>query len=150
MLNTVEYCRILGIFKIIFFVNAILRHFLPLLNHFYMFLHYSTLTNKKTNNHSFWFGFSDLNQIIYSFWFVSIQHYLPFLGESCWMICFALFRFSSFYNLNHLFFDSFQFILGFRFNLATNQITKSTIRPSLVIWLKITFAKMSLIIVHQK
>ena len=43
-------------------------------------------------------------------------------------------HFASFYNLNHLFFDSFRFISGYSlyiFDLAMNQITKTTIRPSL-------------------
>ena len=54
MSNTVEYCRIV----------CILGHFWAI---FTCFLHYSTLTNKNTNNYSFWFDFSDLNQIIIRF-----------------------------------------------------------------------------------
>ena len=54
MSNTVEYCRIL----------CILGHFWAI---FTCFLHYSTLTNKNTNNYSFWFDFYDLNQIIIRF-----------------------------------------------------------------------------------
>ena len=54
MSNTVEYCRIV----------CILGHFWAI---FTCFLHYSTLTNKNTNNYSFWFDFYDLNQIIIRF-----------------------------------------------------------------------------------
>ena len=52
--NNVEYCRIV----------CILGHFWAI---FTCFLHYSTLTNKNTNNYSFWFDFYDLNQIIIRF-----------------------------------------------------------------------------------
>ena len=44
-------------------------------------------------------------------------------------------RFTSIYKLNHLFFDSFRFISGYRlyrFDSTTNRITKTTIRPSLL------------------
>ena len=54
MSNTVEYCQIVWI----------LGHFWAI---FTCFLHYSTLTNKNTNNYSFWFDFYDLNQIIIRF-----------------------------------------------------------------------------------
>ena len=122
MSNTVEYCRIVGIFGTFLVI-------------FTCFLHYSTLTNKKTNNYSFWIDFSDINQIIYSFWFVGIRHYSTYYGKSCRIIRFDSFRFDSFYDSNHLFFDSFRFVLGYRlyrFDSVTNRITKSTIRPSLL------------------
>ena len=101
------------------------------------------------NNYLFWIDFSDLNQIIYSFWLVGIHHFLTNYGESCRIIHFDLFSFDlfgfdsfgfnlfgfdSFYGSNHRFFDSFWFVLGYRlyrFNLVTNQITKSTIPPNL-------------------
>ena len=122
MSNNVEYCRIVGIFGTFLVI-------------FTCFLHYSTLTNKKTNNYSFWIDFSDTNQIIYSFWFVSIRHYSTYYGKSSLIIRFDSFRFDSFYDSNHLFFDSFRFVLGYRlyrFDSVTNRITKSTIRPSLL------------------
>ena len=125
MSNTVEYCRIVGIFGTFLVI-------------FTCFLHYSTLTNKKTNNYSFWIDFSDTNQIIYSFWFVSIRHYSTYYGKSSLIIRFDSFRFDSFYDSNHLFFDSFRFVLGYRlyrFDSVTNRITKSTIRPSLACYL---------------
>ena len=124
MSNNVEYCRIVGIFGTFLVI-------------FTCFLHYSTLTNKKTNNYSFWIDFSDTNQIIYSFWFVSIRHYSTYYGKSSLIIRFDSFRFDSFYDSNHLFFDSFRFVLGYRlyrFDSVSNRITKSTIRPSLVFW----------------
>ena len=77
-------------------IVSILGHFWWYFSHFYMFLHYLTLTNKKTNNYSFWIHFSDLNQIIFSFWFVGIWHYLTYYGESCWSIHFESFRFNLF------------------------------------------------------
>ena len=121
MSNTVEYCRIVGIFGTFLVI-------------FTCFLHYSTLTNKKMNNYSFWINFSDTNQIIYSFWFVSIRHYSTYYGKSSLIIRFDSFRFDSFYDSNHLFFDSFRFVLGYRpyrFDSVTNRITKITILPSL-------------------
>ena len=57
-------------------------------------------------------------------------------GKSCQIIHFDLF-----YDSNHLFFYLFQFVLGYRlyrFDLATNRITKSTIRPSLLATLNFT------------
>ena len=75
-LNTVNYCWKMGILSHFWAI------FEPFLSHlwaiFTCFLHYSTLANKRMNNYSLWFNFSDLKQIIYSFWFISIQHYLTF------------------------------------------------------------------------
>ena len=71
----------------------------------------------------------------YSFWFVSIQHYSTFYSESCWNIHLVLLRFASFYDSNRLFFNSFWFVSGYRlyrFNSTMNQITKTTIRLSLM------------------
>ena len=82
---------------------GILGHFIHFWAILTCFLHYSTWTNKKSNNYSFWINFSDLNQIIYSFWFLGIWHYSTFYGESCWIIHFDLLCFDSFYDANNLF-----------------------------------------------
>ena len=70
---------------------------------FTCFLHYLTLTNKKTNNCSFWINFFDLYQIMYFLWFVGIRHYSTYYGE----LFVSMFRFHSFYDSNHLFFIYF-------------------------------------------
>ena len=67
-----------------------------------------------------------------------------FYSKSCQIICLILLHFASFcfillhfawfYNLNHLFFDSFRFVSGYSlyiFDSVMNRITKTTIRPSL-------------------
>ena len=61
-----------------------------------------------------------------------IQHYSTYYGKSCPIICFDLFCYDSFYNLNHLFFYSFWFVLGYRLysiDSVTNQITKKHYSP---------------------
>ena len=60
---------------------------------------------------------------------------LIYLYSTRQIICCNSFHFGSFSDLNHLFFYLFRFFAGYklyRFDLATNQITKSTICPSLV------------------
>ena len=128
MSNTVEYCRIV----------CILGHFWAI---FTCFLHYSTLTNKNTNNYSFWFDFYDLNQIIIRFdssVFDIIRLFIANHVELFASFRFVSLRFASFYDSNHLFFDSFRFVSGYSlyvFDSGTNRITKTTIRPSLVLML---------------
>ena len=101
------------------------NNFGTFLSHFYIFF---ALFDINRNNYLFWIDFLDLNQIIYSFWFVGIRHYSTYYGKSCQIICFDSFRLDSFYESNHLFFDSFQFVLGYkryRFKSVTNWITKA-------------------------
>ena len=83
--NNVKYCQILS-------HSGHFGTFLVILiwDNFTCFLHYSTLTIKKTNYFSSWIDFSDLNQIIYLFWFVGIWHYSTYYGQSCQIICFDL------------------------------------------------------------
>ena len=96
--NNVKYRQILS-------NNGHFETFWDILAIFYCFLLYLTLTNKK--NYSFWINFSDLDQIIHSFWFVGIQHYSTNYGKSCQIICFNSFCFNLSYDLNHLFFIRF-------------------------------------------
>ena len=88
--NNVEYCRIL----------LYIWHFGTFLVIFQPFLHAyctSTLTNKKINSYSFWFDFSDLNQIILCFYSSVFDIILLFMAnhvELFALFCFLL-RFES-------------------------------------------------------
>ena len=79
--NNVKCCQILS--------NC--WHFGTFLVIFEPFFALFDVNKKKSNNYSFWIHFSDLNQIIYSFWFVGIWHYSAYYGESCGIICFNSF-----------------------------------------------------------
>ena len=99
------------------------------------FLQYSTWINKKIEYLLILNRFFQSKQNYFSFWFIGIQHYSTFYGQSCRLIHFDSLRFDLFYNLNHLLFDSFRFDLEYRlyrFYLTMNHITKRTIRPSLL------------------
>ena len=94
MPNTIEQCHTLGIWG----------QFCSFLTHFDLF--FCTILTWKLNDYLFWIDFSDLNQIIYLFWFVSIWHHLTFYCELCQIICFDLLRFDSFYDSNRGFIKS--------------------------------------------
>ena len=116
MSNTVQYCQILyNIVKYyqimsntvelrqILSISGILGHFCSFLTHFDIFSALWDMINIKLNNNYFLINFFDLNQIIYSFWFVSIPHYSTFYGESCKIIHWDLLCFALFCDSNHLF-----------------------------------------------
>ena len=55
--------------------------------HFYMYFSVFGVKYKNFELFLFWFDFSNINQIIISFWFNSTWHFLSFWGESCWIKC---------------------------------------------------------------
>ena len=96
-----------------------------------MFFQYFTLTNKNQNNYSILFDFSNLNQIILSFWFDRIQHYSFICGETCQIIHFNLLSFTiqiTFFWVVLICFKKQKSKIWF----SLKKILKSRIGPSLV------------------
>ena len=114
--KTVKYCQIRGI----------LRHFWAI---FTCVLHYLTITNKKPNNLFPLIQLFNLNQIIIHFdssVFDIIWLFIANYVELFALLCFVLLHFT-------IQITSFWFVFGYRlykFDLATNLITKTTIRQA--------------------
>ena len=100
------------------------------------------------NNYSLRFDFSNLSQIIKSFWIDIIQHYFTFWANHVKLfvsVPYDLFCFT-------IWIASFWVVsIYFRFDLATNWIPKSTIRPNLnkidIVW-RLIYCSNKVIIIY--